>query len=359
MRMGARVTLYLVAGVAAAAAVPQPVMQRPSPGRADSPQSPVSYAPQAPAMLRERIQALGAGFNGRVGIAVRSVDDGWQAGWRSDDLYPQQSVSKLWVAITAMDAVDRGAVRLDDPVTVTRSDLTLFHQPIAAEVLARGAVTTTLGRLLHDAITMSDNSCNDRLMRAVGGSDAVRGMIARKGLGAIRFDHGERLFQSKVAGVRWDQSMAVNRGFERARNAVPLATRRSLMQRYIADPYDGAAPGSIVKALARLKKGQLLSPSSTAQLLNVMGNTRTGKNRLHGGLAPGWSLSHKTGTGQVLGSLQAGYNDIGLITAPDGRSYAIAVMIKSTTTPLPVRMRLMNEVVRAVIRQHDADARPY
>ena len=36
-----------------------------------------------------------------------------------------------------------------------------------------------------------------------------------------------------------------------------------------------------------------------------MANTQTGPNRLKGGLAPGWTLSHKTGTGQELGG-QAG-----------------------------------------------------
>ena len=93
--------------------------------------------------------------------------------------------------------------------------------------------------------------------------------------------------------------------------------------------------------------------SSTARLLSIMGNTKTGPNRLKGGLKPGWSLSHKTGTGQVLGSVQAGYNDIGVLTAPDGRSYAVAVMIKRTSTPLATRMTLMNNVVRAVINQHE------
>ena len=40
-----------------------------------------------------------------------------------------------------------------------------------------------------------------------------------------------------------------------------------------------------------------------------MGNTKTGANWLKGGLEAGWSLSHKTGTGQVLGSVQAGHHD--------------------------------------------------
>ena len=67
-----------------------------------------------------------------------------------------------------------------------------------------------------------------------------------------------------------------------------------------------------------------------------MSQTSTGKNRLRGGLKAGWTLSHKTGTGQVLGATQAGYNDIGILTAPDGRSYSVAVMIKKTSTPLGV-----------------------
>ena len=129
--------------------------------------------------------------------------------------------------------------------------------------------------------------------------------------------------------------------------------RKASFDRYVDDPYDGAAPSAIVNALARLKRGELLSPASTARLLSIMGNTKTGANRLKGGLKPGWTLSHKTGTGQVLGGVQAGYNDIGILTAPDGRSYAVAVMIKRTSTPLPTRMTLMNNVVRAVIDQHE------
>ena len=55
----------------------------------------------------------------------------------------------------------------------------------------------------------------------------------------------------------------------------------------------------------------------------------------------------------MLGATQAGYNDIGILTAPDGRSYSVAVMIKKTSTPLGVRMKLMNDVVRAAIAQHE------
>ena len=312
----------------------------------------------APQYISGRIAALGQGFDGRVGIAAKSLDDGWSTGWNAGELYPQQSVSKLWVAITALDAVDKGKLSLDQPVTLTRDDLTVFHQPIAAEVLKSGSFTTTLDDLLVRAITTSDNTANDSLMRAAGGPAAVRAMIGAKHLGAIRFDNGERALQSRIAGLAWDPSYSFGNAFFTARDALPQAARQGAFDRYVANPYDGAAPVAIVNALARLKAGKLLSPASTQRLLTIMSQTHTGPNRLKGGLSPGWTLNHKTGTGQVLGAEQAGYNDVGILTAPDGRSYAVAVMIKLTSVPLPVRMTLMNEVVRAVIAQHDMEYPP-
>ena len=50
-----------------------------------------------------------------------------------------------------------------------------------------------------------------------------------------------------------------------------------------------------------------------------------------------------------LGGEQAGYNDIGILTGPDGRSYAVAVMIRRTSAPLGQRMAAMQNTVRAVI----------
>jgi len=342
-----RIRFGLLVAVAAVTPVAAPAQTAPA-------LQPSGVRPPAPAALARRINALASDFKGRVGIAVQSVDSGWRTGWRGEELCPQQSVSKFFVAITAMDAVDRGRVRLGDPVTLTRSDLTLFHQPIAQRVLGGGSYSTTLEQLMTQALTKSDNTANDKLMRSVGGPTAVRAMIADKKLGNIRFYDGERALQSRIAGLTWSQSYSIGDAFYKARNALPMSIRQSLFDRYVEDPYDGAAPYSIVDTLARLKRGELLSPSSTARLLTIMGNTQTGKNRLRGGLKPGWSLSHKTGTGQVLGGVQAGYNDIGIITAPNGRSYAVAVMIKKTSTPLITRMNLMNNVVRAVIDQHEA-----
>ncbi|HEY8592254.1 MAG TPA: serine hydrolase [Sphingomicrobium sp.] len=334
-----------------ASGVPQPLPAKPL--RAAVAAQPVVRAPVAPQYIRERVTQLGRAFDGQVGIAVKSIEDGWEVGWKADELYPQQSVSKLWVSMAALDAVDKGRVALDDKVTLRRDDLTVFHQPIRSLILGQGQYTTTLGDLMFKAITTSDNTANDKVMRTVGGAEAVRDMIKAKRLGAIRFYNGERALQSKVAGLVWTPSYSIGNAFFEARDALPLSVRRSAFNRYIADPYDGASPHAITNALARLKRGELLSPESTRRLLTIMSNTKTGPNRLKGGLLPGWTLNHKTGTGQEFGGYQTGYNDIGILTAPNGKSYAVAVMIKKTSTPLPVRMTMMSNLTRAVIAQHD------
>lgn len=308
----------------------------------------------AAAALSRQINELGQSFEGDIGIAVQDVQTGEVIEFDGRTFFPQQSVSKFWVALAALDAVDRGSADLGAPAVLQASDLTLFHQPIANQIRAAGSYRTTLDALLTRALQQSDNTCNDFILRTIGGPEAVRAFFAAKDIDGVRFGPGERLMQSRIAGMSWRQEYSLGNAFYRARANVPLARRRAAFDAYVADPVDGAQPVAIVHALARLHRGELLSRESTARLLDTMSNTRTGPKRLKGGLAAGWSLAHKTGTGQQLGGEQAGYNDIGVLTSPSGRSYAVAVMIRRTSAPIWSRMAVMQDVVRAVIAYDSA-----
>jgi beta-lactamase class A len=344
---GVALRFFGLAGLVLASTIPQAQSAQPA-GRAG-----LASSSEAERELDARIRDLGRGFDGEVGIAVRDIDSGWSTNWHGDRFYPQQSVSKFWVAITALQRVDAGELDLDQRVTLTRQDLTLFHQPIAAQIGADG-YTTTLGALMFRALTESDNTANDAVLRRAGGPSAVREMLERNRLEGVRFGPGERLLQSGIAGLQWQPAFSQGNAFYAARNSLPIDRRRAAFERYIEDPVDGATPNGITEGLARLQRGELLSRASTERLLTIMSQTHTGPQRLRGGLAPGWTISHKTGTGQVLGSVQAGYNDIGILHAPNGRNYALAVMIGRTSTPLQTRMALMQNVVRATIAYHEA-----
>ena len=302
--------------------------------------------------LSERIAGLWRAFPGKTGIAVQRIDGEWAIAQRGGDLFPQQSVSKLWVTMSILDAVDNGRVRLDQKVRIGPEDLVVFHQPLASRVQAEGTISMTVRDLIETAITQSDNLANDSLLRTVGGPNAVRGFISKKDLGSIRFGPGERLLQAGTAGLTWQQSYSIGRNFQTARAALPPATRKSAMDNYLANPVDGASPSAIAGALTRLARGTLLSPESTDYLLGVMSRTKSGPKRLKAGLPPGWTFVHKTGTGQDLNGMTAGYNDIGIATAPDGTRYAIVVMMGSTTSSIPARMALMQAVSGAVAEFH-------
>lgn len=356
--------------VSSAAIVPQPRAQQPAavrgpagavtvpigqPVRSTMPRraGPIdSGFRSAPAGLNDRLYALWRAFPGKTGIAVQRIDGEWSLSQRGADLFPQQSVSKLWVTLTVLDAVDQGRLKMDQRVRIGPEDLTLFHQPLAARVRSEGSVTLSIRELIETAITHSDNTANDSLLRTVGGPNAVRAFIAKKDLGSIRFGPGERLLQAATSGLSWQQSYSVGRNFESARAALPDTTRRIAMDNYLANPVDGASPAAIASALTRLARGTLLSPESTEYLQGVLSRTKSGPKRLKAGLPPGWQFMHKTGTGQNLGGMTAGYNDIGIATAPDGTRYAIVVMLGSTTAGIPARMALMQAVSSAVAEYH-------
>lgn len=331
-------------GVVVTQPAPPPVQRKAEP--------PKVVRAAVPEQLMADIDLAWRQFPGRTGIAVQRIDGDWITGKRFGEFFPQQSVSKMWVAMTILDQVDSGRLRLDQKVKITMSDLAVFHQPIRERVVANGAVEETIQSLMEQAITASDNTANDSLLRTAGGPEAVRNFIERKKLGKIRFGPGERLMQSQIAGLSWQQEYSIGRRFYTARSALPRERRQAALEAYLADPVDGAAPEAIANALARLAKGELLSPASTRLLLGMMELTKSGPNRLKAGVPAGWRFGHKTGTGQELDPISTGYNDIGIMTAPDGTRYAVVVMIASTTSPIPARMAMMQAVSRAVATHH-------
>ncbi|HEX4695138.1 serine hydrolase [Sphingomonas sp.] len=332
-----------------ARAAPPPPVVFAAPAPVVRPLPPRRVAP--PEALVALVQTLTRDFGGKVGVAVRSIDDDWTVTSNGDLKLPQQSVSKLWVAMTVLDARDQGKLTLDDPITVRKEDLTLFHQPIAALVKDEG-YQTTIGGLLQRALTQSDNTANDRLLQYVGGPNAVRAFLAKKAIADIRFGPGERALQSLTAGLQWKPEYSRGNAFEQARARIPASTRMDAFESYIANPPDGAAPRAIATALARLKRGELLSPDSTQYLIGTMESSRTGRQRMRGAVPPGWTFGHKTGTGQNFGSRTAGYNDVGFLVAPDGKAYAIAVMIGDTDKTIPQRQELMQAVVLGVVTNY-------
>ena len=316
-------------------------------------------------VLAARIDALGQGFGGHVGIAVIDLEDGRTAAWNGEDRFSQESVAKLWTVVAVLEAVDDGGLAIDEQELVTQADLSVFHEPLEFR-LGRHGYRASVAELVRGAIVDSDNAANDILVRRLGGTAAVQAAIRRKGIRGIAAGIEQRVLQARIAGLRWRPELDGGQRLEAARARLDPEVREAAMQSYLAAPDDAATPVATARALKALYEGRLLSAASTGRLLSLMHSTVHGEERLNGALPAGWTLAHKTGTGQHLGPLQVGTNDVGVLTAPDGHAYAAAVFVGASSQPLYVREGLMRQVARAIVEDwlaggggaNSKDARP-
>lgn len=98
-----------------------------------------------------------------------------------------------------------------------------------------------------------------------------------------------------------------------------------------------AEPAALVQLLRRLADTSPLSVEHTDLLLKWMSDTPTGQHRLKALLPAGTRLAHKTGTSGTDAGITHATNDIGLITLPDGRRLAIAVLITDSPKSEAIR----------------------
>jgi beta-lactamase class A len=316
---------------------------------------PVVRAPlrPGPAALQANLDTIAKDYGETVGLAVADVESGWATSVNGTRPFPQQSVSKLWVATTVLEAVDKGYLRLDSPVMMTAADRSVFNQPLARALPPEGFLTT-VSNLLHHALVFSDNSANDTLIRVVGLNN-VRAMLSQNGLTGIKLGADERNLQAHISGLTWQPAYGDGRNFEQARAKLPKAQREIAMADYLAQPMDGATPLGLVQGLGALKRGEILKPETRDVLFDILGRARTGPSRLKGALPSGWHIAHKTGTGQDFGGSSIGINDVAILTAPDGRDYAVAVLIPQTRQPVRERLAMMQRVTTAVAQQWAAE----
>ena len=102
----------------------------------------------------------------------------------------------------------------------------------------------------------------------------------------------------------------------------------------------------MVRFLADLHRGRLLSERNTSILLDIM--SRTAGERLCLFLPPGTKVQHKTGS--LFGANGMSINDVGFVTLPDGATLAIAVYIGDSPESVShaTRDRTIGHITRAV-----------
>ncbi len=232
-----------------------------------------------------------------VGVSVLHLESGRAISHRGGERFQMASVFKVPVAIAALDAVEKGVLRLDQDVEIRESDRVDFG-PLYDTW--RPGMRVTVARMIDVMLVDSDNTAADRLIALLGGPAAVEKALTAKGVAGIRISLDER---GMGAAIRTDLA-ALERGEQ-----------------------NGATPDAMAALLARLFKGELLPGPSTLRVLDAMRRCATGGRRLRAGLPARTEVRDKTGT------LRSCSNDAGIVTLPDGTHLVVAVFTRGRADP--------------------------
>jgi beta-lactamase class A len=212
-----------------------------------------------------------------------------------------------------LDAVDRGQIHLDDVVTVQPTDRGFGGQSPAKPAAANGPKTTTQDLLVR-MIADNDSTAADSLITALGGPRVVQNVLVKKGIRGFNIDRNEQDSRS-----------------------------------FASQHHNTGTPIAVANLLQWLVNGWLLSPRSSGLLLETMGKTRAFSDRLKAGLPTGWLIAHKSGPGTISQGLPGSTNDVGILMAPDARSFVVAaVFISDSQATEHDRATLIANVARAV-----------
>jgi beta-lactamase class A len=254
--------------------------------------APRDFAPDLNNPLVAQIAQIADGANGRIGVAAIDLSTGQEVAVLGDQPFPMASTSKIAIAATYLEGVDRGRFSLTSEFPLM---IPVASRPFSSAVApVRPGQYMTARELIEQMITRSNNSATDALLAAVGGPAVVNDWARRAGI------ENFNLTRDIATLVRDDGEV---------NPAVQIDIR------------DSATPRDMVRLLSGLYQGKWLSASSRDVVIGAMERCRTGTRRIRGQMPEDVRVAHKTGT------LSNTSSDIGIITGPDGRSIAVAIYV--------------------------------
>ncbi|MGB3166958.1 MAG: serine hydrolase [Alteraurantiacibacter sp.] len=253
---------------------------------------PRDFTPVFDSRLEQRIAQLAEGSNGRIGVSAIDLATGQSISILGDQRFPMASTSKIAIAATFLEGVDQGRWSLTSEFPLLWPVRSRPFSSNAAPV--RAGEYMTARQLIDLMITRSSNPATDALLAAVGGPQAVNEWARRAGI------HEFTLSRDIATLVRDDGEHDP---------AVHVDTR------------DSATPQAMVELLVGIHQGRWLSPESRHIIVDAMERCRTGTRRIPAQMPSYVTVAHKTG------SLNNTSSDIGILTAPDGRTIALAIYV--------------------------------
>jgi beta-lactamase class A len=276
-------------------------------------------------LLQAKVAAIANDARGTVSVACLLPDTTLNCDLHPHNHSPMQSMFKYPLALTVLHLADTGKLfsgqRPREPVHVILDRKVRFlpedripgaYSPLQVRY-PNANVDVTLRELIQLAAGQSDNGATETLLRIIGGPAVVQRYIHSLGITGFQLIDTER----------------------------DLDRDESFQYR------DWIEPAAAVQLLQSLVHNPPIPPEANAFLVETLTVSVTGPGRLRAGLPAGTPLAHKTGSSGIHGGITAATNDMGLITLPDGRKLAIAVLVTDSRADEATRDGVIARIGRA------------
>ena len=265
--------------------------------------------------LKKEILQITKGKNATVAVSVLDFGNDKTVHINGNKKLPMLSVFKFHIGLAVLNEVDQGKLNLDQKILIKKSDLLENTWSPIRERFPEGDIEMPLGLLIKYTVAESDNNGCDILLRLIGGTETVQKFINSKGI---------RNFTIKVNEEQMHQ------GFE----FMYLNTTTA---------------NSANQLLKDFRDKKIVSKTSTDFLMTTMLETSTGKNKIVAQLPESVPVAHKTGSsGKNEKGLTIAENDIGIVTLPGGKSYALSIFVSDSMESAETNTKMIADISKIV-----------
>lgn len=265
--------------------------------------------------LKKKILQITKDKNATVAVSVLDFGNDKTVHINGNKKLPMLSVFKFHIGLAVLNEVDQGKLNLDQKILIKKSDLLENTWSPIRERFPEGDIEMPLGLLIKYTVAESDNNGCDILLRLIGGTETVQKFINSKGV---------RNFTIKVNEEQMHQ------GFE----FMYLNTTTA---------------NSANQLLKDFRDKKIVSKTSTDFLMTTMLETSTGKNKIVAQLPESVPVAHKTGSsGKNEKGLTIAENDIGIVTLPGGKSYALSIFVSDSMESAETNTKMIADISKIV-----------
>ncbi|MBC7303548.1 MAG: class A beta-lactamase [Nocardia sp.] len=252
--------------------------------------------------------AMEAKYGARLGLSVVDTGSGATANYREGERFPMASTFKGLACGALLQAHPLSTGYFDQVVHYTAADI-VVNSPETDKHIDTGMTVTAL---CDAAITLSDNTAGNMLLRLLGGPEGFTAFLRTLGDTVSRLD-------------RWEPEL---------NTAIP------------GDERDTTTAAALVANYRALVVGTALAEPERAQLATWLKASETGAKRIKAGLPADWIVGDKTGTPAYGSAL-----DVAIAWPPNRAPLVFAVLTTKPDQNAEPSNDLVAEATKAAVAQ--------